>query len=153
MCRKGLIGFLAAGFVMVGALGCFPDNNQPPTVVTPGGGGPGGPGGNGFPGGNAGPLCQVCNLDCDCGGNGNLCLSPVGSDPNAPGFCSIVCQSDSDCPDGFACQQIGSSSGNGQVAGFNCVPASGGPCILPAGVTSTPAVSVCTNQPDAGPTP
>ncbi|GDX82168.1 hypothetical protein LBMAG42_39790 [Deltaproteobacteria bacterium] len=43
-----------------------------------------------------GYFCRDCEDEGDCGGNGNKCFN---------GYCGVVCQTDSDCPGGFACIQ------------------------------------------------
>jgi hypothetical protein len=59
------------------------------------------------PGGSA-VLCSPCTSNDECGG-GALCIVRGGEDAGQPGFCGHPCQASTDCPEGFACAEIGQS--------------------------------------------
>jgi len=52
----------------------------------------------------SGYYCLECFDDDDCGGNDNTCLS-WGAYGN---FCGVTCDTESDCPSGFTCIDVGS---------------------------------------------
>lgn len=47
----------------------------------------------------SGLYCRECEVDSDCGGNGNVCMN-WGLQRD---FCGVSCESESDCPSGFTC--------------------------------------------------
>lgn len=52
----------------------------------------------------SGYYCKECLGDDDCGGNGNTCLG-WGAYGN---FCGVTCDTESDCPSGYTCVDVGS---------------------------------------------
>lgn len=56
-----------------------------------------------------GYYCHDCETDTDCGGNGNICYS---------GYCSVTCESDEDCPQGYDC--VGFSDISGNIVAYGC---------------------------------
>jgi hypothetical protein len=57
-----------------------------------------------------GYYCHDCDVDEDCGGNGNLCLNG--------GYCGVTCTTDSDCPTGYDCAGVSDISGN--IIAYQC---------------------------------
>jgi hypothetical protein len=47
----------------------------------------------------SGIYCKECELNSDCGGNGNVCMH-WGLQRD---FCGVTCEQDDDCPSGFTC--------------------------------------------------
>lgn len=47
----------------------------------------------------SGYFCRDCELDSDCGGNGNVCMN-WGLERD---FCGVSCDTEADCPSGFIC--------------------------------------------------
>lgn len=76
--------------------------------------------------GGSGAICTACTSNADCS-SGALCIvrggarpdasAPDGSAPSGTGFCGQACAATTDCPEGFACSQLGSVR--------QCIPASG----------------------------
>ena len=77
-------------------------------------------------GSGSGGLCNTCTSNEDCS-SGALCIVPGGPRPDASsadggapagsGFCGKGCAVTADCPEGFACSQLGSVR--------QCIPTSG----------------------------
>ena len=66
---------------------------------------------------NKSVLCAECAGHDECGGDGNLCVNlSAGA---STGHCTTKCQTDEDCPGGYACYDI--ASGN-TIVSRNCVP-------------------------------
>jgi hypothetical protein len=63
-------------------------------------------------------LCTECEVNADCGGVGNLCVT-IGDDGKR---CAAACTDDRGCPDGYACRAIASQS-TSTIYGNACVPA------------------------------
>lgn len=59
--------------------------------------------------------CQACDVDADCGGGDNICLS-WGDNGQ---YCAVACDSQDDCPSGYSCTPIDDSAGN--VQGSWCI--------------------------------
>jgi hypothetical protein len=100
---------------------CYPSSDPPPppTVAEPPPSSPppssstdaGGDAAAATPSGNG--LCAGCNSNADCE-SGALCIlrgggAGGGGDAGAKGFCGHACFGPPDCPQGFACTQIGST--------------------------------------------
>lgn len=47
----------------------------------------------------SGLYCKECEVNTDCGGNGNVCMH-WGLQRD---FCGVTCERDNDCPSGFMC--------------------------------------------------
>lgn len=47
----------------------------------------------------SGIYCKECEVNADCGGNGNVCMH-WGLQRD---FCGVSCEQDTDCPSGFTC--------------------------------------------------
>ena len=47
----------------------------------------------------SGIYCKECEVNADCGGNGNVCMH-WGLERD---FCGVTCEQDDDCPSGFTC--------------------------------------------------
>jgi hypothetical protein len=62
-------------------------------------------------------LCTECEVNADCGGVGNLCVT-IGDDGRR---CAAACTDDRGCPDGYACRAIASQS-TSTIYGNACVP-------------------------------
>jgi hypothetical protein len=92
--------------------------------------------------GTNGMLCHVCQHDPDCG-DGNYCLP----DPGGGNTCGTSCNSDSDCPDNYWCNDVNGS--DGKRVGGACRPANWGSC---SSVHSGSDGSTNTND-DAGTNP
>ena len=58
----------------------------------------------------SGIYCKECEINSDCGGNGNVCMH-WGLQRD---FCGVSCEADSDCPSGFTCTDWNDSE-TGQV--------------------------------------
>lgn len=58
-------------------------------------------------------LCSACGSHDDCGGQGNLCVGLEGGS-----FCATKCQTNDDCPGGYACYNIAQG---GTIVSRNCV--------------------------------
>ena len=56
----------------------------------------------------SGYFCRDCELDADCGGNGNVCMH-WGLERD---FCGVSCEVESDCPSGFTCLDWSDEDGN-----------------------------------------
>ena len=109
---------------------CYRDpNKKPPGVTEPA---PQTDAASPSDGGAAGAvLCAPCTSNDECKGGG-LCIHPGGPPPDAggagdagtpdaaptsTGFCGYPCKARTECPEGFACAEIGTSK--------QCLPISG----------------------------
>ena len=63
-------------------------------------------------------LCEPCDADVQCGGEGDLCLTTGGIGETA---CFKGCASDTECPSGFYCSPEALTSVDG-ATGRQCVP-------------------------------
>jgi hypothetical protein len=61
-------------------------------------------------------LCKPCKATSDCGGNDAMCV--LLDRDNA--ICTTLCRSDADCPQGYECWDVSSSS---TIVSMQCVPA------------------------------
>lgn len=81
-------------------------------------------------------LCHDCAADTDCGGPDDLCV-PIGGGS----FCAAGCAEDSDCPDGYACQDApGRDSAHRQ-----CLPTTGS-CVCTPELDGTTTPCAVTNE-------
>jgi hypothetical protein len=99
----------------------------------------------GTDGGTSAFYCAPCQVDSDCGGGGNLCLT----DSNGNSVCGTVCQQDTDCAADALCSAV--SDGNGGTLGNFCTPSSG-LCAAQAtdGGTGSTYCLPCTLDSDCG---
>jgi hypothetical protein len=58
----------------------------------------------------SGIYCKECEVNADCGGNGNVCMH-WGLQRD---FCGVTCERDEDCPAGFTCTDWNDTE-NGQI--------------------------------------
>ena len=88
-------------------------------------------------------ICRPCEKDAECGklGKDSLCVSYAG----AGSFCGGACQSNSDCPADFACQDAQGEKG----AGKQCVRTKGECACSPSAIADG-AQTVCSIQNSAG---
>ncbi len=87
-------------------------------------------------------LCRPCQADAECAGDqGALCVTYGGSGS----FCAAACATNSDCPEGFACQASQGSVG----AGNQCVK-QGGECACSPAATAVGAKTTCSVSNDSG---
>ena len=101
------------------AMGCSSSSGSPAGSSDDGGGGGGGGGGDGGGGGGGGTPAPgtfgaTCGADTDCTKGTNACV--FNSSTGGSGFCSKPCETPSDCPSQYDCQQI-----NGAARKY-CVP-------------------------------
>lgn len=62
----------------------------------------------------SGYFCRDCEVDSDCGGNGNVCMN-WGLERD---FCGVSCDTEADCPSGFTC--IDWQDGNDEFLSRQC---------------------------------
>ena len=85
-------------------------------------------------------ICQGCVNDTDCGGPKHRCMS-IGSAEESL-FCGRYCDSDTDCPEGYGCQD--GETWDGQVA-RQCLPLTGS-CICDEALNQTTRPCSTTNE-------
>lgn len=56
-----------------------------------------------------GYYCLPCEDDSYCGGSGNVCYG---------GYCTVSCESDTDCPNGYDCLPFTDNTGN--IVSYQC---------------------------------
>lgn len=84
-------------------------------------------------------LCEACTSDAECGGPGDRCARFGGTDQ-----CTYQCEQGSDCPSGYQCANITSSSKACVPESFKCEG-----CLLDgcnAGDVCNPSTSSCQPQ-------
>ena len=62
----------------------------------------------------SGYYCRECEVDDDCGGNGNVCVG-WGAERE---YCGVTCEFTRDCPSGYDCYDVGiDTDGDGTADG------------------------------------